>query len=105
MFLRKVAQNFSQEEAAFATLIANQDGHKRVLSPGAMPTLTESRLLAVLLEHQRSKVIQSAWHHTWQEKLRAAFWRTLSCLLQAGGERTLGGDPAKPLIGTTPHHT
>ena len=104
MFLRKATENFSQEEAAFAALIANQDGYKRVLSPRAMPTLTESRLLAVLLEHQRSKVIQSAWHPTWQEKMRAAYLRTLAWLLHARG-RTLGGDPAKPLIGTTLHHT
>jgi hypothetical protein len=104
MFLKKVAQNFSQEEAAFATLIANQDGYKRVLSPRAIPTLTESRLLAVLLERHQSKVVQSGWRHAWQEKMCAAYLRTLAWLLHARG-RTLGGDPAKPLIGTTPHHT
>lgn len=104
MFSRNIDPNLSQEEAAFATLIANQGGYKGVLPPGAMPTLTESRLLAVLLERRRSKVIQSAWRHGWHEKMRATFWRTLTWLLQARGTRTLDGDSAKPLIGTAQDH-
>ena len=105
MFSRKFAQNLSQEEAAFATLVANQDGYKRVLPSGAMPTLTQSGLLAVLLEHQRYKAIQSAWRHAWHEKMHAAFRRTLTCLLHARRARTLDGDSTKRLIGTVPRHT
>lgn len=97
--------NSSQEEAAFATLIANQDGYKRVFSPGALPTLTQSGLLAVLLARQRYKAIQSAWRHARDEKMRATFWRTLTRLFHAGGARRLGGDSTKRLIGTVPRHT
>lgn len=61
MFAMKAAQGLSQEQTAFATLVANQNGYKRVFSPTATLTLTQSGLLAVLLEHQRYKVIQLAW--------------------------------------------
>ena len=105
MLGKKIAQNLSQEEAAFATLIANQDGFKRVLPPKALPTLTQSGLLAVLLERRRSRVIQSAWRHAWHYKMRAAYLRTVAWLLRARGARTFRGDSAKPLIGTVQEHT
>ena len=100
----KIAQNLSQEEAAFATLLANYDGCKRVLPPRATPTITQSGLLAVLLGHQRDKAIQSAWRHARQEKMRG-LWMTLTSLFRARGARTLTGDSVKPLIGTVQHHT
>ena len=105
MFGSKNAQNLSQEQAAFATLLANYDGYKRVLSPTSTPTLTQSGLLAVLLQRQRYKVIESARRSARREKMRAAFWRTLARLLHQRSVRTLTDDSAKPLIGTIPRHT
>jgi hypothetical protein len=102
MFRKTCLQNLSQEEAAFATLVANYDGYKRVLPPRATPTLTQSGLLAVLLEHQRYKAIELAWHRARREKARIAFWRTLASLLPPRSARTLADERAKPLIGTVP---
>ena len=41
------------------------------------PTLTQSGLLAVLLERQRSKAIELARRRAHPKHLRAAFWSTL----------------------------
>lgn len=101
----KAAQNLSQEEAAFATLVANYNGYKWVPSPTANLTLTQSGLLAVLLEHQRYKAIQLAWRRAHREKMRAAFWRTLKSLFHVRRARARTDDSAKPLIGTIPRHT
>ena len=105
MFGSKEARNLSQEQAAFATLLANYDGYKRVLSPRATPTLTQSGLLAVLLQRQRYKVIQLARRRARREKMRAAFWRTLAWLFRAHAVRTPAEDSAKALIRTVPRHT
>jgi len=105
MFGSKGAQNLSQEQAAFATLLANDNGYKCVLSPKATPTLTQTGLLAVLLERQRYKVIQLTRRRARREKMRAALWRTLAWLFHARTVRTLADDSAKPLIGTVPRHT
>ena len=43
-------------------------------------TLTQSGLLAVLLEHQRRKVIEMAQRRAHREQLRAAFWSALTTL-------------------------
>ena len=105
MFGSKNAQSLSQEEAAFAILLANYDGYKRVLSPSATPTLTQSGLLAVLLQQQRYKLIESSRRRARREKMRAAFWRTLAGLSHAHTLRTPAEEPAKALIGTVPRHT
>jgi hypothetical protein len=105
MMAKKLAQNVSQEEAAYATLLANRNGYKCVLSPKATPTLTQSGLLAVLLQRQRYKAIQLAQPRPRREKLRAGLWRTLTWLLHVRAARTLAHDSAKPLIGTAPRHT
>jgi hypothetical protein len=105
MIAKKLAQNLSQEQAAYATLLANRNGYKGVLSPKATPTLTQSGLLAVLLQRQRYKVIQLARSRAHREKMRAALWRTLAWLFHARAVGTLTDDSAKPLIGTVPRHT
>ena len=105
MFAKKLAQNLSQEQAAFATLLANYNGYKCVLSPKATPTLTQSGLLAVLLQRQRYEVIQLARRRARREKMRDAFWRTFAWLFHAGTLPTLADDSTKPLIGTVPRHT
>ena len=83
MMAKKPAQNLSQEQAAYATLLANQNGYKCVLSPKETPTLTQSGLLAVLLERQRYKAIQLARGRVHSEKMHAAFWRRLAWLSHA----------------------
>jgi hypothetical protein len=105
MFAMKAAQDLSQEQSALATLLANYTGYKRVLPPRATPTLTQSGLLALLLERQRYKAIQLAWRREHREKMRAAFWQTLSRLLHARAAQTVARDSPKPLIGTVPRHT
>jgi hypothetical protein len=105
MIPKKAAQNLSQEEAAFATLLANYDGYQRVLPPRATPTLTQSGLLAVLLEHQRDKAVQLARHGARHEKIPAAFWKRLKGLLHPRRARTLASEHPKPLIGTVPRYT
>jgi hypothetical protein len=42
------------------------------------PTLTQSGLLAVLLQHQHYKVIQLAWRRAHRKHMRAALWSTLT---------------------------
>jgi len=105
MVTKKLARNLSQEQAAFATLLANYDGYKRVLPPRATPTLTQSVLLAVLFERQRYKAIHLGRRRARHEKMGAAFWRALASLLDSRRTRTLIHDSAKPLIGTVPRRT
>ena len=68
-------------------------------------TLTQSGLLAVLLAHQRRKVIQLAQRRAGREHLRAAFWSTLTRPFRAITTRTLVDDSPKPLAGTLRRHT
>jgi hypothetical protein len=42
------------------------------------PTLTESGLLAVLLQRQRYKISQLAWRHAQRKHVRVALWNTLA---------------------------
>ena len=53
------------------------------------PTLTQSGLLAVLLQRQRYAVIQLARRHAQRQHLRAAFWKTLTWPFRALTARTL----------------
>lgn len=69
------------------------------------PTLTQSGLLAVLLQRQRYKAIQLARRRARREHMRAAFWNTLIWLFRALAARTLLDHSAKPLVGTVPRHT
>ena len=51
-------------------------------------TLTQSGLLAVLLQRQRYAVIQLARRHAHRQHLRAAFWKTLTWPFRALTART-----------------
>jgi hypothetical protein len=64
--------------------------------------LTQSGLLAVLLDRQRSKEIELAWRRAHRKHLRAALWSTLSWPRRALIAPTLVHNPAKPLVGTVP---
>jgi DNA-binding transcriptional MocR family regulator len=46
-------------------------------------TLSQSGLLAVLLQRQRYKVSQLAWRRAHRKHVRAAFWSTLTWLRRA----------------------
>ena len=43
-----------------------------------MPTLTQSGLLAVLLQRQRYKIRQLAWRRAQRKYMRASLWSTLT---------------------------
>jgi hypothetical protein len=68
-------------------------------------TLTESGLLAVLLEHQRRKVTERAQRRAHREHLRSTFCNTLPRPFRALAVRMLTGDLAKPSEASLPHHT
>jgi len=68
-------------------------------------TLTQSGLLAVLLQRQRHKVIELAGRPAHRRQVRASFWSILARRWRALTRRTLIDDSAKPSVGTVPRHT
>ena len=52
-------------------------------------TLTQSGLLAVLLQRQRYAIIELARRHAHRQHLRTAFWKTLTWPFRALKARTL----------------
>jgi hypothetical protein len=68
-------------------------------------TLTQSGLLAVLLQRQRRKVIELAQRRAHGTQVRAPFWSTLTRRWRARTARTLVDDSAEPSVGTVPRHT
>jgi hypothetical protein len=67
-----------------------------------IPTLTQSGLLAVLLQRQQYKVTQLAWRRAHRKHMRAALWSTLTWPYRAFTASTLIGDSAEPVVGTVP---
>ena len=68
-------------------------------------TLTQSGLLAVLLQRQRHKVIELAQRRPDGRQVRPPFWSSLTRRWGALMARTLVDDSAKPSVGTVPRHT
>ena len=68
-------------------------------------TLTQSGLLAVLLQRQRHKVVELAQHRAQGRQVRAPFWSSLIRRWGTLTARTLVDDSAKPSVGTVPRHT
>jgi len=68
------------------------------------PTLTQSGLLAVLLQRQRYKVTQLPRRHAQRKHVRAALWNTLTWPYRALTAPTLVDDSAEPFVGTVPRH-
>jgi hypothetical protein len=68
-------------------------------------TLTQSGLLAVLLQRQRHKVIELARNPAHRRQGRAPFWSSLTRRWGAFTTRTLVNDSAKPSLRTVPRHT
>jgi hypothetical protein len=83
----------------------NRKDHVMNVMTKSTLTLTESGLLAVLLQRQRYKVIELARRRAHREQVRAAFWSTLRWPFRTLTARTRGYDSAKPLVGTVPRHT
>jgi len=69
------------------------------------PTLTQSGLLAVLLQRQRYKVMQLAQRCAHRKHMRVALWNTLTWPYRALTTPTLVGDSAEPFVGTVPRRT
>jgi len=69
------------------------------------PTLTQSGMLAVLLQYQRYKVIQLARRRAHRKQMRAALWSTLTWPYRALTAPTLVRDSAEPFVGTVPRRT
>jgi hypothetical protein len=73
-------------------------------------TLTQSGLLAVLLQRQRYKIRQLAWRRAQRKHMRAALWRTLTWLWRAltaplpvrHSRRALGRIPPAPILNLLP---
>ncbi len=68
-------------------------------------TLTQSGLLAVLLQRQRYAVVQLAWRRAHRQHMRAALWSTLTWPFRALTAPTLVGDSAEAVAGTLPRRT
>ena len=75
------------------------------------PTLTQSGLLAVLLQRQRYKTSQLAWRRAQRKPMRAALWSTLTWPWRAltapmpvrHSRRALGRIPPAPLLNLLPN--
>ena len=69
------------------------------------PTLTQSGLLAVLLQRQRYAVIQLARRRARRKHMRAALWNTFTWPYRTLTAPRLVGDSAEPFVGTVPRRT
>lgn len=67
-------------------------------------TFTQSELLAILLQRQRSAVIELAWRRAHRQHMRAAFWTALTWPWRALTAPRLINS-AEPVVGTVPRHT
>jgi hypothetical protein len=68
-------------------------------------TLTQSGLLAVLLQRQRYASIQLARRHAHRKHMRGAFWKTLGWPFRVLTAQTLVNDSAEPFVRTVERHT
>jgi len=68
-------------------------------------TLTQSGLLAVLLQRQRHKKFELAQRHPDGRQVRARFWSSLARRWRALSVRPLIDGSTKPSVGTVPRHT
>ncbi len=68
-------------------------------------SLTQSGLLAVLLQRQRYRVFQLARRRVHRKHMRAVLWSTVTWPFRALTARTLVDDSARPLVGTLPRYT
>ena len=69
------------------------------------PTLTQSGLLAVLLQRQRYKISQLAWRRAQRKHMRAALWNTLTWPWRALTAPMPVDIRAEPFVGYLPRRT
>ena len=69
------------------------------------PTLTQSGLLAVLLQRQRYKISQLAWRRAQRKHMRAALWSTLTWPWRALTAPSPSAIRAERLVGYLSHRT
>jgi len=69
------------------------------------PTLTQSGLLAVLLQRQRYKVFQSVYRCAQRKRVRAAFCNALTWTWRALTKPTLLDDSTEPIVRAPRRHT
>jgi len=69
------------------------------------PTLTQSGLLAVLLQHQRYKVFKVARRRAHRKQMRAALWSTLTWPWRVLTAPRLVEDSAEPIVEPLTRHT
>ena len=69
------------------------------------PTLTQSGLLAVLLQRQRYKIRQLAWRRAQRKHMRAALWSTLTWPWRAFTAPMFGRRSRRAFVGTVPRRT
>ena len=68
-------------------------------------TLTQSGMLAVLLQRQRSEVIRLTQRRAHRKHMHAVLWNTFTWPYRALTAPRLVDDSAEPLVGTIPRHT
>jgi hypothetical protein len=68
------------------------------------PTLTQSGLLAVLLQRQCHKVIELTLRPAHRRQVRVPFWSSLTRRWRVLTARTLDDDSPRPAVGTVPRH-
>ena len=69
------------------------------------PTLTQSGLLAVLLQRQREAVIELDQRRAHRKHKHAVLWNTFTWPYRALTAPRLVGDSVEPVVGTIPRHT
>jgi hypothetical protein len=69
------------------------------------PTLTQSGLLAVLLQRQHYKVIQLAWRRAHRKHMHAVLWSNLAWPLRALMVPMPPAFRTEPSVGAVPHRT
>src|SRR5260370_271420 len=69
------------------------------------PTLTQSGMLALLLQYQHYKVIQLARRRVYRKQMRVALWSTLTWPWRALTAPTLVKDSAEPIAEPRRRHT
>ena len=69
------------------------------------PTLTQSGLLAVLLQRQRYKISQLAWRRAKRKHMRAALWSTFTWPWRALTAPVRVVHRAQPFVGYLPRRS
>jgi hypothetical protein len=103
LIFRKIRPERTQRRGKLQSLRTKKQ--KDFVMRKLIPTLTQSGLLAVLLQRQRYKVIQLAQRRAHRKHTRATLWNTLTWPYRALTTPTLVSDSAKLLVATVTRHT